>query len=44
VAANQDTRRTLNLRKCKRLAAVGADLIVSSFLHFSELLKLLCVD
>lgn len=42
VAADEDTRQTLNPRKRERLIAAGADLIVSNFLHTPELLDLLC--
>ena len=42
VAADEDTRQTLNPRKRARLVEAGADLIVANFLPAAELADLLC--
>jgi phosphoglycolate phosphatase-like HAD superfamily hydrolase len=42
IAADEDDRETLNLRKRTRLMEAGADLLVSNFQHAGELVDLLC--
>jgi phosphoglycolate phosphatase-like HAD superfamily hydrolase len=42
IAADEDTRQTLNPRKRERLLAAGADLIVWNYLHSQELIARLC--
>ena len=42
VAADEDTRQTLNPRKRARLVAAHADFIIANFLHANELIILFC--
>jgi phosphoglycolate phosphatase-like HAD superfamily hydrolase len=42
VTADEETRQTLNPHKRTRLAAAGADLLVSNFLPAAELVSLFC--
>jgi phosphoglycolate phosphatase-like HAD superfamily hydrolase len=42
VACNESDRLSLDVRKRQRLVQAGADLIVSNYLHSSELVDILC--